>query len=357
MRAKKEKGHAHWGSLVFLLALMGVTGFMLFRDESIHSLLPAIRQVNPWYVALGLLMMFLFVGCESLCKYLTLRALGQKVLFRRCMDYSFVGFYVSSITPSSSGGQPAQMYYMSKDKISLSHSSLTMLVITIVYQAVMLLYGLVMYLLERSFVQESIGSIKYLLLFGVVVNLALIALFVMVIFSRRALERLLEGGLRLLHRLHLVKDVAEKRQAIAHQMAEYARGARYIRQNPALVLRVVAVTVVQMTALYLVPFFVYKAFGLSSFTVLQILAVQSLLTIAVSSLPLPGAVGATESGFMTLFKVFFSANLLMPAMVLSRGISFYAFLLISGIATLAVHLRCSRGERRLSASGRRPAVG
>jgi hypothetical protein len=36
---------------------------------------------------------------------------------RKVMRYSFIGFFFSGITPSASGGQPAQIYYMNKDNM------------------------------------------------------------------------------------------------------------------------------------------------------------------------------------------------------------------------------------------------
>ena len=56
--------------------------------------------------------------------------------------------------------------------------------------------------------------------------------------------------------------------------------------------------------------------------------------------------------------LFFGPALVTPAVLVSRGISFYAFLLVSGVITLAVHLR-SRRKRQVELSPRlpRPARG
>ena len=86
---------------------------------------------------------------------------------------------------------------------------------------------------------------------------------------------------------------------------------------------------------------------------LELVGAQALLTLATSSLPLPGAVGATEGGFVTLFALFFGASLVTPAVLVSRGISFYAFLLISAGVTLTVHLR-TRKNRAIEISPRLP---
>ena len=106
-------------------------------------------------------------------------------------------------------------------------------------------------------------------------------------------------------------------------------------------------TVAQLTALFAVPVAVYHAFGLTGSSAMSIICTQALVTLAVSNLPLPGAVGASEGGFVTAMALFFGPALVTPAVLLSRGISFYAFLLVSACITLAVHLR-SRRKRGLT---------
>lgn len=62
-------------------------------------------------------------------------------------------------------------------------------------------------------------------------------------------------------------------------------------------------------------------------------------------LPLPGAVGPAEGGFVSAFAAVFGTEMVTPAMLVSRGISFYAFLIISFTVSLAVHLRIRRQAR------------
>ena len=96
-----------------------------------------------------------------------------------------------------------------------------------------------------------------------------------------------------------------------------------------------------------VPYFVYKAFGLSAYSYLDILALQTVLTICVSSLPLPGAVGASEGSFLKMFFVIFGQDFVLPAMLLNRGVSFYLFLILSGIVTMAAHFKVLKRDRLL----------
>lgn len=69
---------------------------------------------------------------------------------------------------------------------------------------------------------------------------------------------------------------------------------------------------------------------------LEFLAVQAILSLAVTAVPLPGSVGASEGSFMILYSGMVAADHLFPMMMLSRGISFYGFLAVSGAATLVL---------------------
>ena len=141
-------------------------------------------------------------------------------------------------------------------------------------------------------------------------------------------------------------------------LAEYRRGAECVKANPGLVPVLLGLSFLQLTALFAVPVMVYYAFGLTGSSAVSIICTQALVTLAVSNLPLPGAVGASEGGFVTAMALFFGPALVTPAVLVSRGISFYAFLLVSGVITLAVHLR-SRRKRQVERSPRlpRPARG
>ena len=328
--------------LLLILALMAGSGWLLLRDQPLSGLLEALGQVRPGYVVLGLGLMLCFVGCEAMCSKLILGRLGHRLPYRQCLGYSFVGFYVSSITPSSTGGQPAQIYYMSRDGVPAAHGSLNMLLIAVCYQVTALGCAVAAFLLLPG-VRAGLGTgLGLLLLYGGVVTILLTAGMLSMMFLPNAARRLTGGLVTLGVRLRLVRREERVRAGLERQMAEYRRGADCVRRNPGLMPVLLAVTFCQLTALFAVPLVVYHAFGLSGSGAVEIIGTQALVTLAVASLPLPGAVGASEGGFVAAMRLFFGAGLVTPAVLVSRGISFYSFLLLSAVITLLVHLRSRR---------------
>lgn len=52
------------------------------------------------------------------------------------------------------------------------------------------------------------------------------------------------------------------------------------------------------------------------------------------ALPLPGGMGISEKLFMEMFLPIFGSTLLLPGMILSRGLGYYTELIISAIFTV-----------------------
>ena len=335
-----------WVSTLFLVALMAGTFCFWLRDISWSMLMDTLRKVNPIFIPLGFALMVCFVACEAINIRMILRQVGMRVPFFRCLRYSFVGFYFSSITPSASGGQPAQAYYMNKEGIPVSLSSLTLLVIVAIYQLVMMIYALVCFIWKFEFVSGGVQGIGFLVIFGFIFNSCLFFFIVATIFSKKWLRKGIMACAGFLHRVHILKDLAKVEKWLDRQIREYQEGAAFIRRNPKVLGKVLLVTVVQLSCQFLVPYCVYLAFGLRQYGPMDLIAVQALLNVAVVALPLPGAVGATEGSFLLVYKLFFSQTQILPAMLLSRGISFYGFVVISGIVSFAVHFQISRRQQR-----------
>ena len=295
-----------WG---LLLTLGAWTGWTLFRGQSAAAVWRSLRQVHPLAILAGVALMAGFLLCEALCTRRILSALGHTVPLRQSLTYSVTGFYFSSVTPSASGGQPAQVLAMKRDGIPMSHAALDMLLVTVCYQTMTLLFaGSAWFCLPDA--PELLGEkLGLLLLFGGAVTLALTAGMVLLLFHPPKSPRF-DG---------------------------YRAAAAFVRSKPGLFPQAMLLTALQLSCLYLVPYVVCRGFGLEADPV-RVMGMQALLTLATGCLPLPGAVGAAEAAFLRGFAVFFGPALTAPALLVSRGISFYLPLLLTGLITLALRL-------------------
>lgn len=332
--------------LIFLLTFR-----VLFSGQEISEIVEDIKQAKPEWLLIGAAAVFLFVSGESVIIHYMLHVFKQKIRLGKCLKYSFIGFFFSYITPSSSGGQPAQMYYMKKDGVKIGLSTLIMLLITITYKAVLVILGVVLFAWKNDTVVEYADSFVWLLAAGLVLNVAFIILL-LIAFFRPAWARKL--GIRLvwlLVKLRIVKKERKERYMlkIMRICDTYSMGASYIRENKVTVVKVVIMTLIQRMWLFAVTWIVYRSYGLSGIGFWDITTVQVMIAVAVEMLPLPGAAGITETCFVLGFTDIFGKELVKPALLISRGLSFYSVLIVGGLVTLAAHLLIMRSDKKINA--------
>jgi hypothetical protein len=73
---------------------------------------------------------------------------------------------------------------------------------------------------------------------------------------------------------------------------------------------------------------------------------QIIIAVAVEMLPLPGAAGISEGCFLLTFTGIFGEELVKPALLISRGLTFYLILLIGAVVTFGAHIINIKREKR-----------
>ncbi|MCL2880496.1 MAG: flippase-like domain-containing protein, partial [Treponema sp.] len=296
-----------------------------------------------WYLLLAAFMVIVCIGTQGFSFTVIFKAIGYKVSHWKGFVYANVDYYFSSITPSASGGQPSMMFYMAKDGIPVAASGITTFFFLLIYNGSLLVLGTVFLIFMPWLAQNSV--IVVLLIIGYVVNIVLLSLSSFCMFVPSVIRRLGMGGIRLLGKLRIFKDPGKWVNNLENSLEEYKRSAGIIKSKPMLAVKVFLLVLIQRFALLSVTFFVYKALRLSGGTYLEIVGAQAIATLCVCILPLPGGVGAAENVFLSVFKNIFPVAFVLPAMLLSRGISFYFCLIFSGIISLINHISLRRRKQ------------
>lgn len=337
-------------SLTIVGTLMVLTFYTLrssFREMNFHHLGSVFLQLHKGYILLAFLFMAAFVIIEGVSIALLARALGYKTGFASLAVYSASDIYFSAITPSATGGQPASAYYMAKGGIQVSHATTILVVNILLYTMSLLIMGLWALAVKFRFFAEAGRPFQAMFVIGIGLQLGLVGLCLWCMFSKGLIRRAGRFGVTLLCRLRLMKNREEKLETIDESIHRYQSGMRFIRKKPGLMAVVLGSNILQRIAFFSIGWFVYKSFGLGQAGYGEFIAIQSLLAMAVNSLPVPGAIGLSEGSFLYLFQHIFPAAALAPAMLLTRGINYYLCFILCGVYTLIYHLRVvKRGHKQ-----------
>ncbi|MCI8466516.1 MAG: flippase-like domain-containing protein [Lachnospiraceae bacterium] len=337
--------------MVFLLTVFSVTVWAVFRGEDLTLIFSYLKTANPVFLLLGVACVITFILGEAIIICYLLRVLGYKVRAARCYLYSFVGFFFSCITPSATGGQPAQVYYMKKDNIPIPESTLVLMIVTITYKMVLVVLGALILLFRPERVMLYLEPVMFWMYLGLGLNVFCVTFMMTLVFHPKLAKWIMVKGLKLLERLHLLRKKGKRLRRLEASMDDYhATGEFYWKHKP-VVIRAFLITVVQRLLLFLVTGLTYLAFGLSGENLMTILCLQGMISLAVDMLPLPGGMGISEKLFLSIFAPIFGSSLLLPAMIISRGISYYSQLTISAVMTVAAHFIIGKKGSNESDSG------
>ena len=89
-------------------------------------------------------------------------------------------------------------------------------------------------------------------------------------------------------------------------------------------LAMAGMTVLQLTAFFLVPYCVLMALGIPRLQMAEVVAAAAFILMISSFVPLPGASGGAEGSFYMFFQMFFkSSGSVSVAILLWRMFTFY----------------------------------
>lgn len=319
---------------ILFFVIIGLTLYGVFHGEDLSGLKDAIKKSNILWLIPAVPLVLFFIAGESIVIWHMLDCYGIYVKERFCFLFSAVGFFFSCVTPSATGGQPMQIYFMKKEDIPVPIATVILLVVTITYKFVLVVVGIGLWLFAGGFLAEYVTEARWVFYLGILLNVGCVILMCVVVFHPSFAKKTLILGAKLLERIHILKHKEERLDKIERSMNHYHEAAEFMSSHWGMIARVFVITVVQRFAMFAVTYFVYRAFSLNSMNFFEVMFLQAVISVSVDMLPLPGGMGISEGLFMVIFKKVFGEALLIPGLILSRGLGYYSELFLSAIFTL-----------------------
>lgn len=330
-------------NISFLVIVFTITIYCIFQGQDMNYIIENIKSTDLRYWALAVICVIFFIGGESIIIHYMMNSVKQKVKITHCFLYSFVGFFFSCITPSASGGQPAQVYFMKKDKIPIPIATLILMIVTIAYKMVLVILGVVVLLVRPAGIMTYLEPILGICCLGLLLNVVCVGFMFLLVFHPTMAHKQLTAFIKLLGKMRLIRRVDHYLLKVEKAMRQYKDVAVYFRTHKMVIWKVLGITFVQRILLFFVTYLVYRAFGLQETSFITIIILQGMIAMAVDMLPLPGGMGISEKLFLLAFAPVFG-RVTLPAMIVSRGLSFYTQLILSALFTIVALFTIGRKD-------------
>ncbi len=248
------------------------------------------------------------------------------------IENAFIGTFFSGITPSATGGQIGQMYVMKKQGIKMSDAASLLWADFIIYQTTMMIYVTILYCCVFATVYER-NLFFFLVLIGYIINACIIgALWTMALFPK-VYVKLSHISVRLLAKLHLVKDKDVTLQKWTNQLHSFTVEIKQLKNDKKLIFQTVCINILRLTMLYALPFVVCYAMGekLPMNLFVTVIAMSSFVTMANTFIPIPGASGGTEWAFVAIFSTIIDSTLAKSVMIFWRFSTYHFVMVVGGL--------------------------
>lgn len=325
---KKISGKTIFNIIVFALCA-GMLGYFFLADDGLLAFLRSSPQLDIGWLCMAVVCHLLNLSIDA---FLIYRFTSNIVPYplRSAIKSSMVGQFFSAVTPGASGGQPMQVYVMSKQGLDGGAVTSSLIQKFLVYQTVLTGYSAFTILVRFDYFNHTLNKVMWsLAMFGFLTQALVIFVLLLFSFNRKLTSKIIRFLFLLLGKLHILKKPEEKLSSLEIQLDTFHKSNKELYKNKKLVLETYVLTAVQLTTMFIIPYCVYRSFHLQGASVIEMICAQSFTTMISSFTPLPGASGAAEGASLVFLSSFFDQNTLKSAVLISRLISYYLTILIS----------------------------
>ena len=228
--------------LIFLL-VMFQTFYALFSGRDLGEIIRAAAKMSPWYLIPAVGLALFYVCAEGFMIWYLLNAMrDRKNSLWRCFQYSFIGFFYSGITPSATGGQPVQLYYMNKDGNRVSDSTVVLMTVAVVYKFVLVVLGFGILIFWHDPLRDNLKHYFPLYILGLTLNVILVILILGVMLFPKVIFRAAKFFEGIFIRLRIWKPSAKREEKLNGFIESYAQAVTWLGKHKGRLAGVIFIT-------------------------------------------------------------------------------------------------------------------
>ncbi len=343
-----KKKHFAWGIIALIIA--GVTiGVVFSRSETmtVEELHDMLWDGHPGWLIMAFVSMLGYIVFEGLSLNTLLNSVGCRTTLNQGIVYGATDAYFSAITPSSTGGQPAVMYFMIKYGVPVATAVAILVINLILYNVSTVILGILVIITHPEiFFAFNPLSRTIIVIGGIVVTILAFAL-IMLLKKGDWMAEFLIKIINLIHRFGFIKSADKLTERIRSMEKDYDTAEELISGKPGMLIKSGIYNMLQRVSLILVPVFMDMAISNSTGKPFTVWAVQCYVAVGVNCVPIPGAMGAYDYLMIDGYHDLMAAERVYRMAILSRVMSFYLCIIISSIIVLVAYLRARKRAENL----------
>lgn len=326
---KKNKILNYIGLIVLTIIVL----YFSLRND-FDRIINEIININPLLLLLSLFLVFSYWFFRSIVlkNFVSKFKPGFKTFDAFRVHMSTIFF--DQVTPFASGGQPYEIYKLTKEeKLPISSSTNIVFQTFIVYQIAFLFLTTLAFIYNLVFRIYPINPLlRSLVTLGFIINLVVGIVMFMVAFLDKINTFLINLGIKILFKLKIIKDKEKQEEKWKQNIKNFHESASFLLKDKKNFIKGILLNILSIVSLYLIPLVIFYGIGnTEGITGITVLVTSAYVTLMGSYIPLPGGTGGLEYGFLVFFGCFVLEPKLTAAMIIWRFVTYYLGIIVGAI--------------------------
>jgi uncharacterized protein (TIRG00374 family) len=339
-------------TIISLTVTFIILMYFFFSSDGVENLGDILMQLQPFWLIMSLVFMLIYWMLEAVMLHIiTVGVYPEKWSFHSSFINAMTGMYYSALTPFATG-EPMQIYYMKRQGMDIGPASSVVALKSLSYSIVLTLYALILMVWRVGFFRTNVPDFFFLAGIGLALNILSMLVLLLFAFNKQLALKIIRGIFTFLHKIRIVKSLEKSLNWATTQVGMFNDSSKVATKNPGVVIKTFVLSVFQLTFFFLVPYCIYRSFGLHGASIVNMVAAQAFVTMVSVVIPLPGGSGGAEGSFYLFFSIFFSSASIISAILIWRLITYYSNIVICG---LFVTLDSRRSKKSVAATDKKEA--
>lgn len=318
-----------------ILFVMIVLVLYLTLKDDFSGIIKQISNTDYKFFLLAILIFLLSLLFKSASLFTFIREYDSNYSVKNAYQLTLISQFLNGITPFQSGGQPFEIYLLRKQNIRITDSTNALIKDFISFQIALIIIGIFSILLNLNLgITSKTPYLKWVVFIGFVINTGVLLVLLIFLIAKKTGRKIGLKFINFIYRFKIINKIPLTKEKAINGIEHFYEASDTLRKSKFKIFIGVMYNIIHLVLLYLVPLIIFKSLGFNNISILDSIVATSFVMLIGNFVPIPGATGGIEYGFIQFFGVYVKGVILSSAMLLWRTITYFLAMVIGAVLLL-----------------------
>jgi len=320
--------------MIYLFAAVSIVIILLVLIlTSGPKTIKALKEMKLSFLLLCFSITLISALFDVLRVYILAKGVDKSITFLKMFEINLSYIFVSSITPTSSGGEPVFIFFMTKRGLNLGKATAVILIRGFLHIFLIGIATPIIVFFHREFIFNK--ALKLVFNYAAIFFSYVVIMMFLTIFKPQIVRKFFKIILIYLGKIRFLRKFRMKMiKKVDYWVIEFNKGLHlFIQKKIGYLILSTIFTIFYLLFFYSIAYVILLSLNYK-IPLLDVIMMQFVLFFLLYFSPTPGGTGIAEGGFYILFSHFVPNHLMGIYLVLWRFFTLYLWVIFGGIISL-----------------------